>query len=517
MNDGRFTRRSFLTGGLAVCGLASTGRLRAFAAAQDLRYQTTPFTLGVASGDPLPDSVVLWTRLAPDPLNGGGMPPRDVDVQWEIALDDKVSNVVRRGRATARPEWAHSVHVEVDGLLPERWYWYRFRVGNDLSPVGRTRTLPSAGANVDRLKFAFVSCQNYEIGHFTPYKHLANEDLGLVFHLGDYIYENAGSDRGIRPHVGPELWTLEQYRNRYAQYKTEPNLQAAHAAFPWVVTPDDHEVSNNYAGENSQRNDPVEVFLQRRAAAYQAYYEHMPLRRMSIPVNASIQLYRGFSYGTLARFFVLDTRQFRTNQPCEDGTKPLCREVFDEKATMLGEEQERWLFDGFKRSMARWNVIPQQVMIAPVDRGAGDERRFSMDQWAGYDAERTRVMQLLATRRLANPIVLTGDIHSNWVNDLKLDFLDEKSPVVGTELAGTSITSGGDGSDGPPETLPRLLTENPFVKFYNGQRGYVSCEVTAKTLRADYQIVEYVTRPDAPRITRASFVVEDGRPGAQRL
>ena len=190
------------------------------------------------------------------------------------------------------------------------------------------------------------------------------------------------------------------------------------------------------------------------------------------------------------------------------------REVFDERASLLGDEQERWLFDGFNGSKARWNVIPQQVMVAPADHAAGPDRTFSMDQWSGCDAARTRLMKFLATRRPSNPIVLTGDIHSNWVNDLKVDFFDPKSPVVATEFVGRSITSGGDGAD-RPDNYSTILAENPFVKFYNGQRGYVSREVTAKQMRADYRIVEYVTRPGAPRQTRASFVVEDGRPGAQ--
>ena len=481
---------------------------------QTPRLPSSPFTLGVASGDPSSDGVVLWTRLALDPTGGGGMPPVAVEVNWEIASDDRLANVVRRGRTSALPEWAHSVHIEVEGLQPERWYWYRFRVGDEWSPVGRTRTLPRAGAAVDRLRFAFVSCQNWEMGFFTAHRHLAAEDLSLVFHLGDYIYEGGPTDGRPRRNNSPEIVTLEDYRNRHALYKTDPDLQAAHAAFPFVVTWDDHEVDNNYAGDASEHLDPVAEFLDRRAAAYQAYWEHMPLRRASLPRGSSLQLFRRFSYGTLASFFVLDTRQFRSDQPCGDGVKPACRAVFDEKATLLGDEQERWLFDGFSGSKTRWNVIPQQVMVAPADRAEGPDQIFAMDQWGGYDAGRTRLMKFLAQRRPLNPVVLTGDIHSNWVNDLKVDFFDPKSPVVATEFVGSSITSGGDGAD-QPANHSTILADNPFVKFHNTQRGYVSCEITPKAMRADYQIVEYVSRPDAPRQTRASFVVEDGRPGAQ--
>jgi alkaline phosphatase D len=444
------------------------------------------------------------------------MSPEPVPVTWEVGADDGMRRIVRQGRTTASAAAAHSIHVEVEGLDPDRLYWYRFHAGDATSPTGRTKTLPRNGDDVNRMRFAFASCQHYETGYFTAYRHMAAEDLDVVFHLGDYIYENPGRDGQVRRHDGPELTTLEHYRNRYAQYRLDPDLQAAHAAFPWIVTPDDHEVDNNWAGDVSEANDPRDAFLARRAAAYQAYYEHMPLRRRSIPSGPSMQLYRQFSYGKLASFFVLDTRQFRTDQPCGDGTKAPCPGTADPGATMLGAAQERWLLEGMARSKGRWNVMPQQVMMARVDQAPGPEERISMDQWSGYDACRTRVLEFLGRRRPANPVVLTGDIHSNWVNDLKLDFRDEKSPAVATEFVGTSITSGGDGVD-LPDRLRGVLAENPFVKFYNGQRGYVSCSVTPQTWQADYQVLDYVTKKDAPRRTRASFMIADGRAGAQRL
>jgi alkaline phosphatase D len=507
------SRRAFL-GGLALCGIAPARLSGALAPRRDIRFPTSPFTLGVASGDPTAEGVVLWTRLAPDPLTGGGMPPVDVEATWLIAADDRMRKVVRRGQTVARPEWAHSVHVEAEGLDPARWYWYQFRVGDQLSPIGRTRTLPREGAALSGLRFAFVSCQNYEIGYFTAYKHAAAEELDVLFHLGDYIYEGAGSPGRPRSHAGPELITLDDYRTRYAVYKTDADLQAAHAAFPWIVTWDDHEVQNNYAGAISQDNDPPEVFLTRRAAAYQAYYEHMPLRTPR-PTGPSLRIYRRFSFGSLASFFVLDTRQYRTDQPCGDGGQALCPGVFDPNATLLGANQERWLLGGLAGSRARWNVLPQQVMMAPVDRAPGPDRRYAMDQWAGYDVERTRLLQFFGARRTSNPVVLTGDSHSNWVNDLKVDAADPRSPVVATEFVGTSITSGSDGFDGL-DTFGGIASENPFVKFYNSQRGYVSCEITPKQMRAEYRVLDYVTRPDSPRKTRAVFVVEDGRAGAHQ-
>ena len=508
---GQTDRRAFLIGGLAIVGAGALSRVQA-----KPRWDASPFTLGVASGDPAEDSVVLWTRLAPDPLNGGGMPPAPVDVRWEVATDETMRHVVKSGHATAVAEWAHTVHVEASGLEPNREYWYRFHAGDATSPIGRTKTFPRSRDEVSRLRFAFASCQHYEVGFYTAYRHMAAEELDLVFHLGDYIYEGAAREGQVRKHRGPELLTLQDYRNRYAQYKVDPDLQAAHAAFPWIVTPDDHEVSNNYANAISEHDDPREAFLQRRAAAYQAYYEHMPLRRRSIPSGPSIQLYRPFAYGTLASFFVLDTRQFRTDQPCGDGQKPQCDGMSDPNATLLGPAQERWLLDGLTRSTGRWNVLPQQVMMAKVDQMPGPEERYSMDQWSGYDVPRTRLLEFLGSKRPSNPVVLTGDIHSNWVNDLKVDFRNPNGPTVGTEFVGTSITSGGDGTD-QAARMKDVLAENPFVKFQNSQRGYVSCLVTPGTWQADYRVVDYVSRPDAPRLTRASFTVTNGRPGAVRV
>jgi alkaline phosphatase D len=353
------------------------------------------------------------------------------------------------------------------------------------------------------------------MGFFTAYRHAAADDLDLMFHLGDYIYEQAAAPGRPRAHLGAELTTLAQYRTRHALYKTDPDLQAAHAQYPWVVTWDDHDVDNNYAGATSERHDPVDQFLERRAAAYQAYYEHTPLRRQSIPRGPFAQVYRQFSWGSLASFFVLDTRQYRSDQPCGDGGRAApCEETRNPALTMLGEAQERWLFSGLDRSVSRWNILPQQVMMAKVDVRLGPEPRFSMDQWSGYDAARTRLLEFLGRRQPSNPVVLTGDIHSNWVNDLKVDFEDARSPVVATELVGTSISSGGDGADAPGGTAD-MLARNPFVKFHNGQRGYVRCEVTADVLSADYRVIDVVTAPGGRVTTRASFRIRSGTPGAE--
>lgn len=507
------SRRAFLAGAGQYLALTYASPQLIFG---QEKIAANPFTLGVASGDPTDDGVVLWTRLAPDPLNGGGMPKNSVEVDWQIATDEKMSRVVKKGRATASADLGHSVHAEVRGLDPGRWYWYQFKAGSHVSPIGRTRTAPDSKKPLDKLSFAFASCQHYEAGYFTAYQHMVEEDIQLIVHLGDYIYEGAMRPGRPRQHTGPEIATLTDYRNRYALYRTDPDLQKAHALFPWIVTWDDHEVDNNYANDKAEDGATREGFLERRANAYQAYYEHMPLRRASMPKGSSLQLYRRLAFGDLAEFSVLDTRQYRTDQPCEDGNKPQCPAALAAEATMLGPEQERWFLDGLGRSKTKWNIVAQQVMMAKVDRRAGPEQAYAMDQWSGYESARGRVLKYLNERKPSNPVVITGDIHTNWVADLKLDFADPKSATVGTEFVGTSITSGGNGAD----TLPAVeayLPENPHVRFYNNQRGYVRCSLTAERWQTDYRVLPFVEKQGAGVSTRATFVVESGRPGAQRL
>ena len=508
------TRREFLQAGGGVAGLIMLGALPGHRSDATVRTADYPFTLGVASGDPTPDGVVLWTRLAPDPLRGGGMPPLRVSVRWEIADDEGFTRMVQRGQALAIPELAHSVHVEARGLAPDRVYWYRFVSGGQMSPVGRTRTAPAARARVDRFPLAFASCQMYQTGYYTAHRHLAEEDVNLVVFLGDYIYESGIDTAGVRRHTESEIITLDHYRTRYSLYKMDRDLQAAHAAFPWTVTWDDHEVDNNYAGDISERNDVVERFLERRAAAYQAYYEHMPLRRSYMPTGPNLRLYRRLGFGSLIELSLLDTRQYRTDQPCGDRISAPCPETYSPAATTLGAEQERWLFDGLGRSSARWNLLGNQLPLAEIDRIAGPERGFQMDQWSGYVAGRDRVLRFLQERRVANPVVITGDVHQNWVADVKVDAADPASATVATEFVGTSISSGGDGAE-MTTAGQAILTDNPHVKYFNAQRGYVRCLVTPERWQSDYRVVPFISRPGAPVKTHASFVVENGRPGVQ--
>ncbi|MFM7103840.1 MAG: alkaline phosphatase D family protein, partial [Verrucomicrobiota bacterium] len=358
------TRRRFLRLGGLAASLAWAQAPFVRALAHSPPFPDYPFPLGVASGDPSPDGFVLWTRLAPRPLeDGGGLGGEPIEVRWELAEDEGFRRTIRRGTVIAQAWWAHSVHVEVGGLRPDRWYWYRFLAGGEVSPVGRTRTAPPAGAAVDRLRFAFASCQHYETGLYTAYEHLRQDDVDLVFHLGDYIYEYGVEKGRVRAHRGPEIKTLQQYRNRHALYRMDPALQAVHAAAPWVVTWDDHEVDNNYAGGISEeaRVRPAEL-LKRRAAAYRAYYEHLPLRRSQLPAGAGLRLFREIPWGRLARFLVLDTRQYRTDQPCCDGNQPPCADSLRPDATLLGTAQRDWLFRRSAAPGAAWNVLAQQVM-----------------------------------------------------------------------------------------------------------------------------------------------------------
>lgn len=478
-------------------------------------FKKQPFTLGVMSGDPTPDGFVLWTRLAPEPLQGGGMEPVAVPVQWMVAEDESMRRIVKKGTATAAPSLAHSVHVEVRGLKPQRPYWYQFKVGREVSPVGRAITAPDLGTSPDQFKFAFASCQHWEAGLWTAYQHMLADDPELVVHLGDYIYEGRVRDNGVRKHNSAEIVSLSDYRNRHALYKTDPVLQHMHEHCPWIVTWDDHEVDNNYAGPFPEDQQSREVFLERRANAYQAYYEHMPLRLSSLPKGSGMQLYRTLSYGSLVQFSVLDTRQYRTDQPCGDKTTAPCPGTFDPSATILGDAQEAWLKTSLDRSHAKWNVIANQVLMARIDQKPGPEEAVSADQWSGYEVCRDRLMKFLDQRKPNNPVVITGDIHSNWVSDLKVNWKDEKAPVVASEFVGTSISSGGDGVDERP-TTQGVYQENPHLKMFNGRRGYVTLTLNQKQCRADYRVVPYVTRPGAPIQTHSSWIVEDGQRGVQR-
>lgn len=509
-------RRTFLDFA-AVAGLASVVPNN-WRVVTRPRFADDPFTLGVASGDPTPDGVMLWTRLAPRPLEpDGGMNGLRTVVTWEVAEDETFRTIAQSGRATAAPELGYSIHADVSGLRPDHWYFYRFTAGGVSSPVGRTRTTPAVSV-VAPLNFAFASCQHYEAGYFTAYRHMAQEKLDLVAHLGDYIYESGEGNSQIRRHASKEILSLADYRMRYGQYKSDEHLRAAHAACPWLVTWDDHEVDNNYAGTHGENGmESVEQMRLRRAAAYQAWYEHQPVRLPRADSWADLTIRRSVAWGSLARFWVLDTRQYRSDQACGDGNKPVpCGDWADPSRTILGEEQERWLYQGLGESRASWQVLAQQIMLAPFDDAQGAAQRVSMDQWGGYPAARERLLKTVERRAAHRTVVLTGDIHSNWVNDVTVDFTRPGGKPVAAEFVGTSISSGGDGADRSGSVNDRTLPENPQLRWQNARRGYVTCRVTPDTWQTDYRTVPYITRPDAPVSTASSWVVQHGQPGIRK-
>ncbi len=479
------------------------------------RLADDPFRLGVASGDPTPTGGVLWTRLAPRPLESdGGMEGQRVTVTWEVADDEQFGKIVRQGRAMAAPELGFSIHVDVDGLGADRWYHYRFRTGDAVSPTGRLRTAPSAEAE-SPLRLAVASCQHWEQGLFTALGHMAREEIDLVAHLGDYIYETAGFPDRVRRHAGLEIHTLDDYRRRYAQYKTDSLLQAAHARCPWIVTWDDHEVDNNYAGllgENTMESE--EQVRVRRAAAYQAWWEHQPVRVPRARSWADLAITRPVVWGRLAQFLMMDSRQYRSGHACGGGSRPVpCGSWGDSTRTMLGDTQERWVAGALASPQPRWQVLANQVMMAPWDDAQGDAVRLSMDQWGGYPAARDRLLRTIAERAPNRTVVLTGDIHSSWTNELRTDFARPTQPPIAAEFVATSLSSGGDGADRSSYVTDARLAENPHVRWQNARRGYIACTVTPETWLAEYRVVPFVTRPDAPLETPKRWRLERGRPG----
>jgi alkaline phosphatase D len=486
----------------------------------------TPFTLGVASGEPAPDGFVLWTRLALNPLasDGQGRMAQPVAVTWEVATDETMRNVVRRGTVDADNRLAHSVHIEVGGLEPDRPYWYRFTALGEQSPIGRARTAPAPDARLDRVRFAFASCSNWQVGYFSAYRHMAEENPDLVLFLGDYIYEftygGANVSRVLRPHDGPTAMDLAAYRNRHALYKTDPDLQALHAVAPCLVTWDDHEVENDYADEWSQQiATGPEDFLRRRAAAYQVYHEHMPLRARAVPRSSALRLNERFRFGDLVSFSVLDGRQYRSRQPCElpksrggHVAPDSCTERLEPRRTLLGADQEQWLFDGFRQSNSAWNILAQGQLVANLrqkDRQGGSGHWT--DGWDGYPAARQRMLHAIAATRLSNPVFVGGDIHSYWTTDLKADFTDPSSATVATEFVGTSVTS-----DPPPyDLIAAVLPDNPHVKYFESRhRGYVSVDLRRDRMETRFQVISDRRDPGATVSALKRFVVESGKAGA---
>jgi len=528
MGEHRIGRRGFLLGAGAAGStiVLSSGTARA----ASTRLPASVFGLGVASGDPLPHQVILWTRLVRNPLDAGTMPSYDVPVQWQVATDSRFTSIVRSGTARARARLAHSVHVDVAGLRSGHAYFYRFRAGGVISPVGRTRTAASAYTPTPRVRVGIVNCQDWQNGYWPAYYGLAEEDLDVVLHLGDYIYEYDPYVGAVRPHNPSQasgldqLRTLRDYRARHALYKTDPALQRAHSAHPWVLTWDDHETENNYAtlideiDDEAAKRQTIAQFRRQRAAAYQAYYEHMPIRPAYQLGSATYRIYRRLTFGDLLRVNVLDTRQYRTDQPggfpSDFGAESAG--ASNRTGTLTGAEQEQWLRHGLTSTPTLWNAVANQTMMSRIrfPNPVAPTTTFSnLDQWDGYVPQRTRFLRFLHEAKVRNPVVLAGDIHSSWFSNLKLNFEDPASPTVASEFVATSISSDFPiAFDAPIKAANPVL--NPHVVYFDGsKRGYLRCDLTRQRWRTDVRVVDTILSPVAPVRTNASYVVEAGRPG----
>jgi alkaline phosphatase D len=519
-------RRTFLAGliataagGLAACssgggdasGSTTTGKPLVPEELPPSGLPSTPFTLGVASGDPLPDSVILWTRLAVDPaaLDGWGGMTDDVTVRWELSDDDRFDPLIAAGDATAAGALGHSVHVDVGGLEPDRRYRYRFRVGEHTSSTGRTRTAPAAGADVSELRLAAASCQNFGAGHYIAHRAIAADELDLVLFLGDYIYESAGGSGDVRPVPGGRCVTLADYRNRYAHYTSDTDLQAARASCPWMVTWDDHEVENNYAGSVSDSGTTPEAFATQRAAAYQVFYEHQPVR-LDPPIAPDWPIHRSFAWGQLAQIFVLDGRQHRDDQPCASPPdKPTTCSLEAPERSMLGAEQERWLADGLDAADQTWKVLAQDTVMSALVLG---DIVLNPDQWDGYPAGRRRLLDHIAAAEISDVVVLSGDIHSALAGVLRTDGTNGPRTPVAVEFVTASISSRGhadviglNGRDPDPSIFGLTYAELMH-------RGYARCTVTPERWTTEFVIVADVTDPASTTSVAGTVVADAGTP-----
>ncbi|MFQ5555933.1 MAG: alkaline phosphatase D family protein [Acidimicrobiales bacterium] len=489
-------------------------------------FEADPFTLGVASGDPAAGSVILWTRLAP----AGSSPEEDVDVAWEIATDADFSTITASGVGRALAALGHSVHITAEGLEPDTSYHYRFEVAGFESPIGRTRTFAAPGAMPERFRFAFASCQNWEQGHYAAYRDIVERDeIDAFVFLGDYIYElesGAYADPGGRT-TGQdfETVTLDQYRARYARYRSDPHLQATHALVPWVVTWDDHEVDNNYAGAISEDDAPTGEFLERRAAAYQAWYEFMPVR-LDPPSGPDYPIHRTIGHGDLLSFNVLDTRQYRSDQQRLPPFLPALGDAvqvrddelqFSPDHTMLGPEQRDWLIEQVEASTAVWEVLAQQVFMFGGSAGPFDPPVVVVDTWDGYSGERRLLLETLAPV-VDNLVVLTGDFHSAAVGELRADPFDTSLPVVGVELMASAISSASfNGDPVAAELVADALLANPQIRFFDGRRGYTVCEVTPNRWTATSRAVIDPLDETSPVETISRWEIPVGSPSVTEL
>ncbi|MEY4296025.1 MAG: hypothetical protein RLY82_1713 [Pseudomonadota bacterium] len=520
---------------IRLAALAAGLQVISHKAYSQISFKENPFKLGVASGAPTPDGMVLWTKLISDSFFGFGNQP--IDVTWQVAMDEKFERIALQGTTVALPQLGHAVHAELRGLQANRWYFYRFIVGSgagaQASAVGRTRTTPAVGAKADRLRFAFASCQRWEHGYYAAYRQMVIDNPDLVVFLGDYIYEYASPKitppAFVRSHNLRKAVTLADYRDRYALHKSDPLLQAAHAACPWLLTWDDHEVQNDYATDQSEGLTPKTDFLIQRAAAYQAFYEHLPLPASALArglaglgQNDGLRVNQRLAWADLANFHLLDCRQFRDPQVCprpnRGGSNFVkeadCAELQAPQRSMLGKPQEAWLTEGIasdttigKASQPTlWSVIAQSTLLSKINEPAGKEPRIWTDGWAGYPFARQRLLSSLQAQPSLHPVILSGDVHLNVVSNVE---------NVATEFCGTSLTSQ---TGWHPEREPTFYKDNPSVQYFNSEkRGYALAEVTPKLWTTTLMGVGDIKNEMSATVPIAKFAVERGNKTPQRV
>ncbi len=483
------------------------------------RWQVDPFSLGVASGQPQSGSVVLWTRLRisePD----AGLKAQSLEVVCEVFADASLRQPLRQWRVQTDANRGHSVHVVAHGLKPGRPYWYRFVCGNAISPVGRARTSPAADEAVARLRMGLASCQHYEQGFFAAHRDMAQTGLDLVLFVGDYIYESSNPKFMLRKHEGGVPKLLDEYRERHAQYKTDTDLQACHAAHTWVMTWDDHEVVNDYANDLDRNFTDPQTFLRRRAAAYQAYFEHMPLRLGPDPVNASqMRIHDRMPWGKLADLWTLDCRQYRDHQACLDpnrgGGRVVvgCDALNDSSRSMLGAAQEQWFYEGLTHSARRWKLVAQSTQMSSSGVNTPLGRSAFTDGWDGYPQARARLLRTVAQAGVQNVLMLGGDVHMNVAAQLRVQANDERSPVVAGEIVTTSVTSRGLGE----KLLAQIRDNNPdILHARSDERGFTLLDVRPDRVTADFRTTPNPAQANGVFRSQGQWFIRSGVPGVQK-
>lgn len=536
-------RREVVLGATAGAAVVTTGAATLAAGPAQAAAPRAAFSHGVASGDPLPTAVVLWTRVTPTPeaTPGSGKGAR-VTVEWEVAKDETFRDVVARGRTKTGTERDHTVKVDATGLTPGTHYAYRFRSGGVTSPVGRTRTAPEPSSTPDRLRIGVVSCANWEAGYFAAYRHLAQRtDLDVVLHMGDYIYEYRTGEYSARGEVvrvtepQHEIVTLADYRVRHGQYRTDPDLQRLHAVAPWVTTWDDHEIANDAWDGGAENHDPAAEgsWRSRAAAARRAYDEWMPIRLSGTSaLGDGTTIYRRLQFGTLADLRMLDLRSYRSEQ----ASHAALGAVGDQDRTMAGAQQMDWLKSSLSSSAATWKLVGNPVMISPVTFAAVDAEvgqamhemggvippegiPYNVDQWDGYTAERRELIDHLGDHAIDNTVFLTGDIHSAWACEVPKNVgTYPLSRSVAVEFVGSSVTS--DNLDDILRVTPRSMsvgvegiirTANPHVRHLDFDRhGWSVLTLTPSVAQMDWYILADRTDPDSDARWSVGF---QSRPG----